>query len=309
MARVPDVFAFDIVAHGSALDCGTSALASFWRFHKSGCHSNLLLRLSRTAGERIVTPWITIWTCQITPTSGFSDAVGSSGIRFRVLITAFEVVSRGFAPAFGPLRPSTGVDGHYGIPHETRLMFRLMHELDDISVTGLINHPSQILARTFRKEAIDRVKSTPRDVRAYSRLAASICPPFGTLERLQHRSATALKLAWLQVLAKLGVPISLDHFDGTKFADFLWQGLFALSLPPTNLELCRTASYASLWAPWRALHSTAFTPWPWPYARIDTRGYDVFIAQTPWPGSTGESRRSPGLLEVAVDHFGDQLVK
>jgi glycosyltransferase involved in cell wall biosynthesis len=67
--------------------------------------------------------------------------------------------------------------------------------------------------------------------------------------------------------------------------------LFFRTLPPAEFERCRTARYATLWPSWRALHATAFVPWPRRYARIDTSDYDVFLAQTPWPGTVDPRTR------------------
>jgi glycosyltransferase involved in cell wall biosynthesis len=180
------------------------------------------------------------------------------------------------------LRPA--FDGYYGIPGEARLMFSLMHDLPGIQPTGLINHPSKFLPRTFRRAPSIVDLPPERRAQAYSRLAASMSIPTDRWSQLGETTVNAAKLAWMHMLAKLGVPLSLDWFDGTDFGDFVWQSMFSRSLPPSEFERCRTAEYATLGSPWRALHTTALSPGFQTYASVDTRGYDMLIAQTPWPG-------------------------
>ena len=117
-----------------------------------------------------------------------------------------------------------------------------------------------------------------------SRLVASADPLTGRFAALRERTAMAVSFSWLQLLAILRAQIPLDRFDGAEFGDFLWRALFEMSLPPKELELCRTARYATLWAPWRSMHATALLPWPQRYPRVDTSGYDVpFGGGTPGP--------------------------
>lgn len=180
------------------------------------------------------------------------------------------------------LRPAFA--GFFGISNETRLMFSLLHEMDDVEVTGLIHHPSLALARALtRNEPIDRPSKPAQTIKALSRFVVSTTPRTGCFW-LQDKAATALNFYWLQLLTTLGVRIPLDRFNGTDFGDFLWQTLFSMSLPPSDFERCRTARYATLWAPWSAMQASALFPWSRRYARVDTSGYDVFVAQTPWPG-------------------------
>ena len=111
------------------------------------------------------------------------------------------------------------------------------------------------------------------------------------------------------MLTQLGIGVSLDQFDGTEFGDFLWQLLFSPSLPASDFERCRTAQYVALWAPWRALHATALVPGFRSYARVDTRGYDMFIAQTPWPGTVSAQTRLVIRYHDAMPVFLPHTVK
>ncbi len=189
------------------------------------------------------------------------------------------------------LRPA--FSGNSGIPNETRLMFQLLVRLPGLETIGLINHPELMLARTFRRDCLAFANlDGGHKTRTFSRFVAMMGPAIGTRAKLELRARNSVKLRWLRFLTKLGIPLSLDHFDGTDFGDFLWQALFSRSLPAASFDLCRAARYAALWPSWHALQLTAN-----PYARIDTREFDVFIAQTPWPG-----RVSPGTQMIVRYH-------
>ena len=181
------------------------------------------------------------------------------------------------------LRPA--FDGHFGIPQETRLTFPLLRDLDGLEVTGLIHHPTLTLARgRKRRQLNEQGQVSAKMISVMSRLVVSATPRIGWTGPLKDTAASAFHFPWLQFQSMLKNRIPVDHFDSAEFGDFLWRSLFFKSLPPDEFERCRTARYATLWPSWRALHATACVPWPWRYARIDTTGYDVLLAQTPWPG-------------------------
>lgn len=205
------------------------------------------------------------------------------------------------------LRPA--FDGHYGIPTETRLMFNLLHDLPSIKPTGLINHPSKVLRRSFELNRPAGELTPAQRIGAYSRLAASAGKDSGERAELGLRLVDAARLAWFYGLAKLGIGLSLDQFDGSEFGDFLWQSLFSKSLPPSEFERCRTAQYVALWAPWSALHAAALPAGISRYARIDTSRYDVFIAQTPWPGKVANRTRLVIRYHDAMPVFLPHTIK
>lgn len=205
------------------------------------------------------------------------------------------------------LRPA--FEGFYGIPTETRLMFSLLHDLPGIKPTGLINHPSKVLRRSFGFAQPASQLTPAQRIRAYSRLAASAGKESSHRAEIGLKLFDAAKLAWFHGSAKLGIGLSLDQFDGTEFGDFLWQSLFSKSLSPSEFERCRTTQYAALWAPWSALHAAALPSSVGRYARVDTRGYDVFIAQTPWPGKVTDQTRLLVRYHDAMPIFLPHTVK
>ena len=205
------------------------------------------------------------------------------------------------------LRPA--FDGHYGIPQETRLMFPLLGDLDDIEVTGLIWHPGFTLTRGLRRHGAKARNPAPAETfRILSRLVASATKSDDRFRR-KSRLATALRFAWLQLRSMAGSRIPVDRFDGAEFGDFLWQNLFAMTLPPDEFERCRVARYATLSPPWSAMHATAFVPWPRRYAKIDTAGYDVLLSQTPWPGTVDPSTQLVVRYHDAVPVFLPHTLK
>ena len=206
------------------------------------------------------------------------------------------------------LRPA--FDGFVGISHETRLMFSLFHELEDVEVTGLIHHPGRPLARALSRDVTDERKGKPaRNIRTLSRFVASTTPRSGAWSRLLDNAETARDFFWLQLLATAGVRIPLDCFDGPQFGDFLWRTLFSASLPAADFERCRTASYASLWPPWSAMQVNGLFPWSRKYAKVGTSGYDVLVAQTPWPGRVAPQTRLVIRYHDAVPVFLPHTIK
>jgi glycosyltransferase involved in cell wall biosynthesis len=206
------------------------------------------------------------------------------------------------------LRPA--FEGFFGISHEARSMFSLFHELDDVDVTGLIHHPGRMLARGLpRRAEVKRGVADAQQFAALSRLVASTTSPTRRWEVMRDKAATALDLCWLHLLTTAGVRIPLDRFEGAEFGDFLWQTLFWASLPSSEFERCRTARYASLWSPWSAMHVAALFPWSRRYPLIDTSGYDMLIAQTPWPGRVDRKTRLVIRYHDAMPVFLPHTVK
>jgi glycosyltransferase involved in cell wall biosynthesis len=175
-------------------------------------------------------------------------------------------------------------DGRYGIPQESRLTFALLRNLQGIDTTGLIHHPALPLAPLPR--ASNRLFVSPAEhLKIMSRLATSLSPRSGRFSASRNALSVVTNFLQLQARLMLGISIPLGQFDGTEFGDFLWQNLFSMTLQPDDFEACRTARYATLSPPWRSMHATSFMPWPRRYAKVNTSGYDAFIAQTPWPGT------------------------
>lgn len=181
------------------------------------------------------------------------------------------------------LRPA--FEGYYGISQETRMTFSLLHALDRVAMTGLLHHPRLPLARGLRVNAsANQAPTAAEKYRVLSSLVTSTIPRTGPLGSWRERADAILSFGRLELRTILGAKVPLFQFDGAEFGDFLWRTLFHHALPPDDFENCRTTPYVALRPPWRAMHATSLLPWYRKYAHIDTSGFDIVIAQTPWPG-------------------------
>jgi len=185
------------------------------------------------------------------------------------------------------LRPC--FEGFAGIPQETRLVFHSLKALDNLDVTGLINHGVRQLKPGLSSNIFGR---KPKAYKAYfrlSRLAISVKvdPLEGMLGKLCRYAEKHLEKHMLRTQALMGGSVKLYDFDSLEFGDFTWQTLFAKTLPASDYEMIRTALYASIRPSADLLNAIAIQRMQnlikLPLPRIDTRGYDIFMSQTPWP--------------------------
>jgi glycosyltransferase involved in cell wall biosynthesis len=184
------------------------------------------------------------------------------------------------------LRPA--LDGHYGIPQATRLLFGEIAKLPQFELSGLL----QMSTRMTRGGVEDgKNYSQAERVHCYSRAVISLKGESaadwkqGVGEFLEEQ----LERWMLRLSAWFGIPrIALRRFETRYFEDFIWQAVFARSLPidqrnsvlRCNHRICRT--------PWRWMHlvgleGAMFLRYP-TYPKLKLTGHDIFIAQTPYPG-------------------------
>ncbi len=193
------------------------------------------------------------------------------------------------------LRPA--LDGHSGIPQAARLLFRELTRIPTLEVEGLLQHGAHLLPSGLpSKSNLGRAKlSAHSQIDRLGRVIISI-----EEQRIRfHIEATAYMLA--MVLAQ---PLSKRHkltrFDGSRFPDYLWRRLFDKTLLPEDFNLVVNRGFRILRAPWHANHLAGlYTRWlgSAKYPRLDTRGIDVLISETPFPGVV-----SPGTTLVVRYH-------
>jgi glycosyltransferase involved in cell wall biosynthesis len=187
------------------------------------------------------------------------------------------------------MRPA--LEGHAGIPQEVRLLFRGLTTLEGISVEGLLQSSGRILARglphaqgaAYRRLTIDQ--RIHRLSRVVVSLRASQSPR--AVERLAESLRMLLAPLGIAGRALLGMQHQLGVFEGEHFQDFIWREVFARTLPVADMPNVSKARMRVARTPWNLAHSVALLSHKLGHAlypRIDTRDFDVMIAETPYPG-------------------------
>jgi len=190
------------------------------------------------------------------------------------------------------LRPA--FDGYAGIPQETRLLFRGLRMLESCEVAGMLQMSHRILAKgTYDQGLLFNSAWLPPSARInrYSRVVISAAErPFATpLERLREAIARRLMSGTLTVQTLLDLSsVKLWSFRAKHFEDFIWRTLFAKSLPAADFDLVTSAPQMICRAPWHSMHMAGLNSLTFrrtaKYPKLRTRGVDIFIAQTPYPG-------------------------
>ena len=190
------------------------------------------------------------------------------------------------------MRPA--LDGHAGIPQETRLLFRALAGLSEVEVSGLLLTGSRVLAHGLPVSG-GAGRSQDWRINRLSRVVVSLqqstYPP--RLERLR----AAMLMARLPLDTLFGRCQPLTRFEPEHFRDFIWRGLFARTLPREDFDIVTSAPYRVSRVPWSSMHSMALGTKKLGhalYSRLDTRGFDLMVAETPFPGRV----RAPTKLVV-----------
>jgi hypothetical protein len=190
------------------------------------------------------------------------------------------------------LRPA--LDGHAGIPQESRLLFRGLSLLPDLAVEGLIQSSVRKLAKGLPET--NSVLSKDRQINRLSRVVVSleVNNKRSKFEEFNDDVAEILAGAGLVVSNIVGRRQRLTIFNPEHFRDFVWRSLFARTLPHADFDITTRAQFRVASVPWTMMHVVAlltknlgFTVYP----RIDTSDFNVMIAQTPYPGTVSPTTK------------------
>ncbi len=194
------------------------------------------------------------------------------------------------------MRPA--LDGHSGIPQETRLLYRGLAGLPGVEVVGLLQSGNLVIESGLptRRGAPDPARDASRDIDRLSAVVVSLQQGPAS-HRFEHLRRRLLQLGgpMAAIAASLvGRHEPLTAFDPTHFKDFVWRGLFAKSLPAEDFEAVTAGQFRIMRWPWSALNALGVAS-SWfgraMYPRLDTAGMDVMIAETPYPGRVRRGTR------------------
>ena len=200
------------------------------------------------------------------------------------------------------IRPA--LDGHYDIPQETRLLFAALAHEEISQIQGLLQMSTRpALGGVLPSDTLPVAEQVHRYSRTVVSLRGEAAADWkaGVAQLLSSQASRwGLRLsAWF----RLG-SVRLRRFQTRYFEDFVWQNLFARSLPPSDRARVLACDHLVCPASWRFMHLAGLER-RWllrraAYPRLDTTGLDVFIAQTPYPG-----RVSKGTAMVV--HYHDAI--
>ncbi len=193
------------------------------------------------------------------------------------------------------MRPA--LDGFAGIPQEVRLLFRGLRKIDSVDVEGLLQVSNRTLARGTKARGFVWKKLSPaRKFNRYSRVIVSMAEkPY---ENVLHVVLNYIQIQSEKIRIKIATitnvgSIQLTRFESATFEDFTWRTLFSKTLPASDFNLVSSADHRICSVPWNTLHKVGLDSLDWrgtpKYPMLDTRDFNVFIGQTPYPGRVNKN--------------------
>ena len=185
------------------------------------------------------------------------------------------------------LRPA--LDGHAGIPQETRLLFRGLSMLNNVKVAGLMQSADRVLAQGLPVNESRRFGKLSRDAELNRLGRVVISLEQGYWDSVPRAYAhTIVMAAW----HLLGGRQNLKRFDARHFRDFIWRRYFACTLPSADFDLVTGAAFRIARVPWNAMHICATVTRkigiPSLFPRLDTAEFDLMIAESPYPATVSK---------------------
>ncbi len=183
------------------------------------------------------------------------------------------------------MRPA--LDGFYGIPQETRLLYGVLARLPDVELSGLLQMSKRsVRGGVYGHKSLSEAERVHRFARVVVALKGRTAVDWkGDVAEWLENLIQSWRLrgkAWMEMGA-----IPLGHFETRYFRDYVWQELYGRSLPAADREAVLRGDYRVCAYPWRSMHlvgiERAQLSLASRYPRLNTQGVDVLIAQTPFP--------------------------
>lgn len=201
------------------------------------------------------------------------------------------------------MRPA--LDGYSGIPQETRLLFRGLANMPEVDVMGLLQSGNLVLERGLPLDRQGRIVSGLSGSERIDRLSQVVVSlqQGAASHRIEHVRKRFLQFTGPLAAAAgalVGRRVSLTGFEPMHFRDYVWRAMFAKSLPVQDLDIVTSREHRVMRWPWSMVNAVGVASGALGHAvypRLDTRGVDLFIAETPYPG-----RVCPGTRLVVRYH-------
>jgi glycosyltransferase involved in cell wall biosynthesis len=183
------------------------------------------------------------------------------------------------------LETRPALDKHAGIPQQMRLLFRGLSLIPELSIEGLLQSSTHALSKGL--PPVGRTWSGPLSAHEkIDRLSRVVI----MLEQKFLRSH--LSVASVALRRLIGASETLTRFDPSQFRDFIWRRLFSRTLPPADFQVVIQRPFRIAGASWTAMHISALIYQAFGlrvFPRLDTRDFDVMIAETPYPATVSKN--------------------
>ncbi|MGF6876463.1 glycosyltransferase family 4 protein [Paraburkholderia sp. MM5477-R1] len=166
--------------------------------------------------------------------------------------------------------------------------------IDSVEVEGLLQTSLRPLASgTNPAQRIKDNDGEAARLGLYSNLLISITDtPSNKLareiSRLAKKKWSIYTLLLKTLLLRKARKVKTTLFDPKFFEDFVWQTFFAKTLPSSDYPIVTRKKYRVVKTPWNSFQTVGLKSLKFSseasYPFLDTRGVEVFIAQTPYPG-------------------------
>lgn len=191
-------------------------------------------------------------------------------------------------------------EGFSGIPQETRLLFASFLDLTQIETFGLINHGGVKLERTLPQHMTVTAENYHRKINKLARFVISAtAKPKKDMFYYLNRYISSTHLGTISRLLKT-VPI--DIFDSKGYEDFIWDTFFSKTLDAREFTKVTQAQFRTISL---AMHPPGLK---YSYPKFDTKGYDVLLAQTPFPGRIAKDTQLIVRYHDAIPMFLPHLI-
>lgn len=183
-------------------------------------------------------------------------------------------------------------DGFAGIPQETRLLFTGWRRLQGLQTQGLIQHGG----RRLRSALLPGHASLPESRRIFqlSKFIVSLNerPYSNAWENLTENVSRYVALNMLGARTFLGLSVPHSVFDARLFSDFVWRTFFDKTLNAAEKEGITLDDFMVVQPSRTQFHKVGLRSSSLRkvahYPLLETKGFDYFLAQTPFPGRVSQ---------------------